>query len=42
MGNSKDAFEVLKKGSIQHKKTHDFIKQVREVYKLPIKGRPQK
>ena len=41
MGNSKDAFEVLRKGSIQHKKTHDFIKQVREVYKLPIKGKPQ-
>lgn len=28
-GGSKDAFEVLKKGSIQHKKTHDFIKKVR-------------
>lgn len=40
--NSMDAFSVLKKGSIKHKKTHDFIKKVRDIYKLPIKGKPQK
>jgi hypothetical protein len=36
-----DAFDVLKEGSAQYKKTHDFIREAREIYKLPINGKPQ-
>jgi hypothetical protein len=31
----------MRRGSLQHEKTHAFIKKVREIYKLPIKGKPQ-
>ena len=36
-----DAFSVLKRGSLKHKKTHDFIDHVRKIYQLPIRGRSQ-
>ena len=40
--DSEDAFSVLKRGSLKHKKTHDFIEKVQKIYQLPIKGKPQK